>query len=63
MPVKFAFFKIILLNALILLKYYGILDTLCSVMNIFYILNKLIHEKTRGGAVVETHLFFRSVFN
>ena len=44
-PVKFESFKIILLNALILLKYYDILDTLCSVMNIFYILNKLIHRE------------------
>ena len=37
MPVKFAFFKIILFNALILLKYCDILDILCSVMNILYL--------------------------
>ena len=36
MPVNFAFFKIILLNALILLKYYDILDTFRSGMNILY---------------------------
>ena len=33
---KICVFKIIILNALILLKYYDILGTLCSVMNILY---------------------------